>query len=295
MGEIVDLGHVGYRVHDPETLTHFYQKVLRLHVTEASRSSSWVMLRCGSEHHSVVLKAADGPPTVDHIGFVAATSGAMEALAARLEQNGVAVMAHRSDEGGQGDGIRFQDPDGRLIEVYTHMDQVPAVPDETGTRPKSLQHLMITSSNMPAIRRFYGELLRFELSDVARDGEQDTVYWFRYNEYHHGVAIMLADTPGLHHIAWEYPDIRALQDAADHLHRQGVRLVYGLGRHGAGNNLFMYYRDALGNMHEYLAEMQRIPPDSDYQPAVWTFETAVNRWGIMPNPEFQRVGTGIAP
>lgn len=293
LGEIVNLGHVCYQVSDVEMLSKFCQEVMHLRLTGAS-SSKHAMLRCRTEHHSLFLKAAEGAPRLDHIGFVGASKSALETLAARLERNGVAVTAFKSDEEGQGDGIRFRDPDGRLLEVYTDMEQVPPSPDQNGLRPLSLTHLMITSPDMAAMRRFYGDLLGLQLSDVAREGDRDMVLWFRYNEYHHGVAIMYADSPGLHHIAWDYADIRLLKDAADNLHRHGVRLVYGLGRHGVGNNLFMYWRDPLGNMHEYLAEMQRIPPGSDHQPGVWTFESAVNRWGIMPEPEFLRVATGIA-
>ena len=37
--------------------------------------------------------------------------------------------------------------------------------------------------------------------------------------------------------------------------------IWGIGRHGPGNNLFSYYEDPAGNLFEIYAELEQVPDD----------------------------------
>jgi hypothetical protein len=56
---------------------------------------------------------------------------------------------------------------------------------------------------------------------------------------------------------------------------------WGPGRHGPGNNLFLFFDDPAGNHVELSAEMERFFDDyAQYEPRIWNADPAtVNLWG----------------
>ena len=69
-----------------------------------------------------------------------------------------------------------------------------------------------------------------------------------------------------------------IRDWADHFARHGIKLAWGPGRHGPGNNLFVMIHDPDGNLIEISAELEVITGD---RPAgIWPHEESTfNRWG----------------
>ena len=65
-------------------------------------------------------------------------------------------------------------------------------------------------------------------------------------------------------------------------------LVWGPGRHGAGDNLFAYYVDPAGFLIECSAEMEVIDDTNGFEPRVTDIPPdlsnpkVVNRWGALP-------------
>ena len=80
-----------------------------------------------------------------------------------------------------------------------------------------------------------------------------------------------------------------LVQQAEHLAQHDHVLLYGPGRHGPGNNLFIYFHDVDGNIVEFSADMQQIWDDTKYVPKVWNpNERWSNRWGTPASPEFRK-------
>ena len=114
------LAHVNLVVASPERAANFY----KTYVMPAGETV-WL----GDSLH---LRDADGSdmafqagtPTVGaagaHHGFVAANSDAVDALAQRLSEDGIALVETDSEPGFR--AIKFRDPDGYLCEVYWEAD-----------------------------------------------------------------------------------------------------------------------------------------------------------------------------
>ncbi len=86
------------------------------------------------------------------------------------------------------------------------------------------------------------------------------------------------------HIGYSIPAGPELLAWADYLSRQQAPILWGPGRHGAGNDLFLRFADA-ENVHiELSTELQQYYDRDVTTPArLWhSRPTALNLWGVMP-------------
>jgi hypothetical protein len=76
----------------------------------------------------------------------------------------------------------------------------------------------------------------------------------------------------------EWADFKAW---CDRLTDEDVDVTWGPGRHGPGNNLFVFFDDPAGNHVELSAEMERFHDDRvTYVPRRWQpIPNTVNLWG----------------
>ena len=71
---------------------------------------------------------------------------------------------------------------------------------------------------------------------------------------------------------------RDIRDWADHMADHRIKIWWGPGRHGPGNNLFFMIRDPDGHAVELSAEVEHMP--RDMPPRVWPMdERTLNLWG----------------
>ena len=131
----------------------------------------------------------------------------------------------------------------------------PAVPPAV-SKPRRLQHVVFTSSDPAASRRFFTEGLGFQVSDeIAGIGAS----FMRCSTDHHNVLVQPGPFSFLHHTAWEMDDVDAVgRAAAAMVAADATRHVWGLGRHAIGSNYFWYLRDPAGNFAEYSSDLDVI-------------------------------------
>lgn len=84
---------------------------------------------------------------------------------------------------------------------------------------------------------------------------------------------MLPTTGPIYHIAFEVPNYAALEHAKEELEARNHPIYRGIGRHGPGDNLFLYFPDPDGNPIELSADMEEVP-DVGGRPA--------RRWPVEP-------------
>jgi len=66
--------------------------------------------------------------------------------------------------------------------------------------------------------------------------------------------------------------------------RAGHTLLWGPGRHGAGDNTFSYFNDVSGNVIEYTTELDLIVDEDAWQPRAWeSTREQSDRWGTANN------------
>ncbi len=276
------LHHAAYASPDPERLAQHYTDVLGLELAAESRGTFY--LRCNQEHHCLAIVPGKAR-RLHHLSFLLPDTRSVRAAADELQRRGIEVQTRVEDELGQGEAIRFRDPRGNGIELVAEVEQIGRTLPPAPVRPLSLQHVFLMTKDMEQSEAFYTDVLGFKMSDQVTGGDLK-VRWLRCNPIHHTVALVLAPVEGVNHYAWEFADIGELKRMCDHLQGRGLGLVYGMGRHGVGNNLFAYYEDPDHNMHELLAEMELIYDDERRPHRDWVFEQAVNLWGILPEARF---------
>jgi catechol-2,3-dioxygenase len=309
--KITRLAHVGLWSSDVAAQARFYRQVAGFDVRtlaeenadqDVALEEANIFLALGDEHHSLALfndtrpMASNGRKAVQrtrlhHLAFEVETDAELAALAARLQMANVALaMEPRDGNPDLGDTLWFNDPDSNRIEVSVMPDlwhqYGPAQVHGQQLRPLSLQHIALRTMHLEAMVDFYTEALGFDISDwLLRE-----TAWLRCNTDHH-TLILSQGNPGIDHIGYAIADGPTLLRWADHLSRYQTPVLWGPGRHGAGNDLFLRFADTEGIHVELSAELQQyFDRDVTTPPRLWHTRTiAYNLWGTMPTWMYEEV------
>ena len=265
------LSKVGFRTPDVQAMITFYARTMGLVVDAQASSPDAVSLGWG--HGQPVLELLHGPAGLDHIALEVEDSGGQEALGARLQARGVAVSAL----GDALESLEVRDPDGNRVRLHGPIDRRGEHTADPGRRPLRLQHATFATGAMEAMIDFY-----VGLGFTVTDRMGDVFTWLRSNVEHHSVAVVdVGRSDGLDHYSYDLATWEDFKVWADRLTDRGIPVQWGPGRHGPGNNLFLFVDDPDGNHVELSAEMERYLDDRvSYEPRLWeAAPTTVNLWG----------------
>ena len=227
------------------------------------------------------LRLVPGTPgMVGAVCFAIADEAALMALAGRLE-NARTPHHFRTWPGMRGQAIEFADPDGNRF-IFGVVGSADGTVEWTGVSalPARLQHVVFASRNAGDLIDFHERVVGFTLSDrvVDEQGGLRTAF-LRCSHEHHSLAVFFAPEDRLDHHCFEAGDWSLIRDWADHFASQRVPLQWGPGRHGPGNNLFMFVHDPEGNWLELSAELEQIGPGRVV--GEWQHEErTLNSWGM---------------
>ncbi len=279
MPRVKRVGHVGITVPDVPLAVDFYQKVLGLEVSD--RSGGAAFLRCNEEHHCIALYPGESNG-LHHLGLEVEGERALYQAKQELPSRGITIEVKNYDEPGHGPSLLCRDADGHLVELYVGMETCDEPLAPLPYRPTKLGHLNFLTKDVPKAVEFYTNVLDFRHSDTM--GASGA--WIRSNPDHHGLAFIQAPATIVHHYAFEVADWNAMKDFCDNLYRNGDRVLYGVSRHGPGENLFLYIGDASGNVIEIFAEVQQIT-EENYKPKDWAVgASTIDVWRALP-PELE--------
>jgi catechol-2,3-dioxygenase len=181
--------------------------------------------------------------------------------------------------------IGLMDPDQNCMVFVLESELaegLTSTPFEANKEPlpaASSQHFALRTQQVDNMKRFYTEGLGLTLSDVVQDDSgQLKACFVRGNEMHHTVALFGAPVTCFDHQSFETPSWHALKDWADHMGNLRVEIVWGVGRHGPGNDVFFMVRDPDGNLAEISSEIEIC---TDSRPVgQWKHEErTLNLWG----------------
>lgn len=262
------LHHLQLGSPDPERLARFYGDVFDGQTRQANES--WL---CCGETRCLVF--APGAPKTLHFAAYAVDDPAMlDGLTARLEQRGIARLPSPTSLLAP-DAVAFRDPDGNQI-VFG----VPQpIPGQSSTVPGRLQHVVVGSPDAGRMTDFYCTVVGLRISDRVLDADSTLKTCFlRTDEEHHSFAVFQTAESRFDHHCYELPDWNAIRDWGDRLAARRIVVKWGPGRHGPGNNLFLFFHDPDGNWLEVSAELERV---SDGRPVgTWPHEEhTLNLWG----------------
>ena len=173
-----------------------------------------------------------------------------------------------------------KDPDGNVL-VFGLSDNKDGITYSSTFKNSiygPLQHLTFKSKNVERFEKFYEEKLGFFVSDrVIKDNGDFATSFLTSNQEHHTIACFKADIVEIDHHSYETGEWNRIKDWCDSLEKKGIQLKWGPGRHGPGNNLFIFIEDPDTNWIEISAELEII---HDRKVRVWKHEPrTLNLWG----------------
>lgn len=279
MSGIMRLGNVEVQVNDLDKASHFYGQILGLQ--EVKRTKEKLYLKCWDEydHHSVVLKKADGLGLVK-IGWKVEREEDLAELEKKIEAFGVkAKRISRNEELAIGEAVSFTAPSGQTMMLYHEIEQVGrgvSMPDIQpqnipGIAPPHLDHLVIAAEDVDETARFLTTALGFRISEKALDPEGHSFFSFLFiHGKPHDVAIAKGPSGKFHHFAFYLDDWTKVGRAAEILGDNKIQLDVPPSKHGITRGTTTYFRDPAGNRLETFAGGYLTYPD--FPTIVWPFE-----------------------
>ena len=214
--------------------------------------------------------------TLGFCAFACRDAFGLDELRARAAAEGLEPAASPSPLF-EDQAFSVRDPDGNVV-VFGLAPQLAAEAEERPRLHGPLQHLTLATRDPDALEAFYSGKLGFAVSDRVRNdkGEVNTC-WTRSNHEHHTLAFFRSRHQGIDHHSYEAGEWTKIRDWADHFAAQNIKLIWGPGRHGPGNNLFIFIADCDGNWIEVSAELEVI---HDRPTKDWPHEErTLNLWG----------------
>jgi catechol 2,3-dioxygenase-like lactoylglutathione lyase family enzyme len=285
--------HIGFRVPDVEATADFYCRVLGMH-RHAELADGGARLGWGTGHH--VMDLHPGEQALVHYGFEVRDPGGVQLIRDRLTAAGIdfeELDPSFIDEAvAAADGITVLDPDGTSVHFHAPVFRSGENSADTGRRPIKFQHTTVGTADPKRMVGFFLDVLGFRLTDKLKD---ENFFWLRSNRDHHTLAIVFVGQPGvLDHYSYDLAEWEDFKAWCDRLTELGVAIQWGPGRHGPGNNLFVFFDDPAGTHIELSAEMEKYHDDrAVIRERVWTpMPETINVWGGQL-PKWRKVGGGV--
>ena len=260
------LHHIQLQSPDPAALAAFYATTMDM--TAAAFDGGYL---CEGPGRRLLITTGQAKK----LGFTAFACRDRDGLAelkARAAAEQLAIQPSPSRLFGD-EAFAVADPDGNIV-VFGLGRQEPPRPGLRGP----IQHMTLATHSVEAIEAFYAGKLGFLVSDrvVKPDGTVSTCF-MRSNHEHHTLACFLSAEPGIDHHSYEAGEWGVMKDWCDRMGGNEVPIMWGPGRHGPGNNLFIFVVDPDGNWIEISGELEVI---YDRGVKEWPHaERTLNLWG----------------
>jgi catechol 2,3-dioxygenase len=260
---LAHLAHVEILTPKLEVSTVFFKDVLGL--IETGRDSQSVYLRCWGDHYrNTVILTQSQDPGLGHAAWRTNGPEELDEAVRSIEASG-AEGAWIEGSPGHGRAFRFKGPGGHIMEVFWDVERYHAPASEQSTYPdrpqrmsrsalaaRQLDHVTVATANVRQVGNWYRDVLGFRFMATTFFGDDPNAIVFGVvttNEKSHdlGLGIDMSGIPGrLHHVAFWVDTQDELLRCADLLVEQGTALEYGPGRHGIGEQSYLYFREPGG-------------------------------------------------
>ena len=274
-----------------EAAAEYATRILGLQI--ARREAKAIYFKSDNRDHTLVYH--EGDPAQHRTGFEVTSRADLDAAAASLESMKMPVRrgtkadceARYVDE-----MIAFDDPTGNAIELVHR-------PLHSGWRyfPSrdagitGFSHIGLRTTDPERDEKFWTEVCSARVSD--RIGK---VPLLRIDEVHHTIALFPSTHPGVQHINHQAASLDDVMRSWYFLRKQGVRILFGPGRHPTSGAIFLYFEGPDGMVYEYSTGVRTISKEEEatYQPRQFPFEPAgFCMWGSEPEiTDFQQKGDG---
>ena len=263
------LHHLEIKSSNPQRLAEFYSKVMDMKINKVTNQK---FLCEGPDRKIIISKGKN--KTLGYAGMVCKNKKNLERYKEFLKQNKCKIN-HFVSEFYQSGSFSLHDPDNNMICFGVSKKEDTFV---TKGINAPLQHLTFASKDVEKFQNFYHKKLGFQVSDrVVKSNGELTTCFTTSNHEHHTIACFKSSQNGIDHHSYETGEWNNIKIWCDHFAQNNVKLMWGPGRHGPGNNLFVFIEDIDGNWIEISAELETVigrPPKNWPQE-----ERTLNLWG----------------
>ncbi|OGA37631.1 MAG: hypothetical protein A3G26_04540, partial [Betaproteobacteria bacterium RIFCSPLOWO2_12_FULL_65_110] len=183
--------------------------------------------------------------------------------------------------------LAFRDPTGNKHEVVVRpYHSGPRYFPSRDAGITHFSHIGLRTSDAPRDEVFWTRLLNARVSDWIGDAPL-----LRVNTIHHTLALFPSPYPGVQHINHQVEDFDDIMRSYYFLREQGVKIVFGPGRHPSSSACFLYFEGHDKMVYEYSVGVKHIQPgeEASYRPRQFPFAPeSFCMWGSKPDiPEFR--------
>jgi catechol 2,3-dioxygenase-like lactoylglutathione lyase family enzyme len=272
-------------------------------MVRAERTRTALYMRGTDPDHHIHITEL-GEPRFVGFAYDAASEGDLKTLS-RLP--GASPVEHMDEPGG-GKRVRVTDPNGYRIEVVHGIERSaplavrPNVVNDGqhklrrrgdltrlprgASQVKRIGHGVVMATDFKRTLGWYRDTLGLISSNDVYVGDPDHVIASfnrcdRGDEYvdHHVFLCLQGPKTGLNHLSFEVQDIDDVMMGHEHLERAGkYKHVWGIGRHVLGSQVFDYWADPWGRVHEHWTDTDVL--NSSAQPVPLSVEDGLSsQWG----------------
>jgi 2,3-dihydroxy-p-cumate/2,3-dihydroxybenzoate 3,4-dioxygenase len=231
-------GYLAVGVSDLAEATEFYSRFARLDLTE--RVGNTAFMTGGLEHHWLRLEEGNGQG-VKRIGYEVSSEDSFPVVRGELANWGIEF-----EEGGSpgtdrvNHWLRFTDPGGTNIELYSGMYERGVAPVNTGVTMEKFLHGGWETANFDQASRFHREVLGFKPSDWIAD---NVVFLRAGDRFHHSLVLLRSQRSAFNHFCVQVESIDDVMRFRNNALRHGVKLRDDLLRHAPSGSIGVYMHD----------------------------------------------------
>ena len=244
------LHHLEIQSSNPERLANFYSNIMDMKIDKLSLDK----FICDGPSRKIIITKGENK-TLSYAGMVCRNENNLNEFKEFLNHNELKLKDHNSGFYKSG-SFSVEDPDKNKICFGVLKDQNSTVLDGIHA---PLQHLTFASEDVVSFQNFYENKLGFQVTDrvIKNNGELATCFTTSNHE-HHTIACFKSSKKGMDHHSYEAGDWNFIKNWCDHFASNNIKLMWGPGRHGPGNNLFVFIEDIDGNWIEISAELETV-------------------------------------
>ncbi|WP_221797180.1 VOC family protein [Oceanobacter mangrovi] len=284
---MTDLHNVRYArlgTRDLTVATDFATRIIGLQLVR--REGNSVYFRSDDRDHTLCY--FEGDPSDHTLGLELESADQLDRAASELERAGFAVKAGSAAECEQRyvqQFVAFQDYTGNRIELVWR-------PHASGRRyfPSrdagitGFSHVGLCSTDPARDETLWTELFNARVSDWIGPSPL-----LRLDAIHHRVALFPTNRSGIQHINHQVESIDDIMRSWYFLQEQGVKVVFGPGRHPTSGARFLYFEGPEGMVYEYSCGVSEVD-EEHHRPRQFPLEpSGFCMWGSRPDiAEFKR-------
>ena len=301
--KVTDIAYGRLRAPDLDTMEEF---LTDFGMVRAARTASALYMRGSDPVHHIHVTEKGEP------GFVGlAWHAASEEDLYRLAELSGATPVEAIDEPGGGKRVRLREPNGYQIEIVHGIERlapivVPRQAMNNGAdtlkrkgelyrithgpaHVKRIGHGVMATPRLRETVAWFRDTLGLICSDDVYAGAKDNIIGSfnrcdRGETYvdHHAFFCLLHDATGLNHLSFEVQDVDDVFVGHEYLRRLGkYEHMWGIGRHLLGSQIYDYWSDPWGRIHEHWTDTDRINIANGSH-LLSAEEGLVSQWGEPP-------------